>query len=136
MLCGCFRAGGMLCRFPASRGPSRITAASRDARTPTYCPTRVRNQSVPSRMREEMRNVFTTAFVLLIDVERELFLVANGVDASKQDMFDCEVIDIAESDTTLSHRYAKLAVELLNRQRLADEKHKLPWRTMTPRFPM
>ncbi len=33
-----------------------------------------------------------------------------------------------------SHRYAKLAAGLLNRRRLADEKKKLPWRTMTVWF--
>ena len=36
-LCECFRAGGMLCRSPTNRVPSRITATSRAARTPTHC---------------------------------------------------------------------------------------------------
>ena len=56
------------------------------------------------------------------------------VDASKKDI-DYEVLAIADGDTMLSHRYAKLAAELLNRRQLADEKHKLPWRTMTTWFP-
>jgi len=57
------------------------------------------------------------------------------VDASKQDTLGYEVIEVADWDTMLSHRYARLAAELLNRRRLADEKHKLPWRTMTTWFP-
>ncbi len=59
-----------------------------------------------------------------------------AVDISKNDKLDYEVIEVAEGDTMLTHRYAKLAAELLNRRRLADEKHKLPWRTMTAWFPM
>ena len=57
------------------------------------------------------------------------------VDASKQDTLGYEVIEVADGDTMISHRYAKLAAELLNRRRLADEKHKLPRRTMTTWFP-
>ena len=57
-----------------------------------------------------------------------------AVDISKKDTLDYEVIELAEGDTTLSHRYAKLAAGLLNRRRLADEKKKLPWRTMTVWF--
>lgn len=57
------------------------------------------------------------------------------VDASKQDTLGYEVIEVADGDTMLSHRYARLAAELLNRRRLADEKHKLPWRTMTTWLP-
>ena len=45
------------------------------------------------------------------------------------------MIELAEGDTMLSHRYAKLAAGLLNRRRLADEKKNLPWRTMTTWFP-
>ncbi len=59
-----------------------------------------------------------------------------AVDASRKDTLDYKVIELADGDTTLSHRYAKLAVELLNRRRLADEKKKLPWRTMTVWFPL
>ncbi len=58
-----------------------------------------------------------------------------AVDASKKDSLDYDVIELAEGDTMISHRYANLAAELLNRRRLADEKHKLPWRTMTTWFP-
>ena len=58
-----------------------------------------------------------------------------AVDSSRKDILDYEVIEVAEGDTVLSHRYANLAAELLNRRRLADEKHKLPWRTMTTWFP-
>jgi len=58
-----------------------------------------------------------------------------AVDSSRKDTLDYEVIEVAEGDTVLSHRYANLAAELLNRRRLADEKHKLPWRTMTTWFP-
>jgi hypothetical protein len=58
------------------------------------------------------------------------------VDASNKNTLDYEVLAVAEGDTMLSHRYAKLAAELLNRRRLADEEHKLPWRTMTTWFPM
>ena len=58
------------------------------------------------------------------------------VDASNKDTLGYEVIVVADGDTMLSHRYAKLAAELLNRRRLADEEHKLPWRTMTTWFPM
>ena len=57
------------------------------------------------------------------------------VDASKKDSLDYEVIAVADGDTMLSHRYAMLAVELLNRRRLADINRKLPWRTMTTWFP-
>ena len=56
------------------------------------------------------------------------------VDASKKDSLDYKVIVVADGDTIISHRYAKLAAELLNRRRLADEKRKLPWRTMTAWF--
>ena len=58
-----------------------------------------------------------------------------AVDASKKDTIDYEVIELAEGDTMISHRYAKLAAELLNRRQLADKKRKLPWRTMTTWFP-
>ena len=58
-----------------------------------------------------------------------------AVDSSRKDTLDYEVIEVAEGDTVLSHRYAKLAVELLNKRRLADKKRKLPWRTMTTWFP-
>ena len=57
------------------------------------------------------------------------------MDASKKDTIDYEVIEVADGDTMRSHRYAKLAAGLLNRRRLADEKKKLPWRTMTTWFP-
>ena len=57
-----------------------------------------------------------------------------AVDASKKDTIDYEVIEVADGDTTLSHRYAKLAAGLLNRRRLVDEKRKLPWRTITAWF--
>ena len=57
-----------------------------------------------------------------------------AVDASKVDTLDYEVIELAEKDITLSHRYAKLAAELLHRRRLSDEERKLPWRTMTAWF--
>jgi len=58
-----------------------------------------------------------------------------AVDASKKDTIDYEVIELDEGDTMISHRYAKLAAELLNRRQLADKKRKLPWRTMTTWFP-
>lgn len=59
-----------------------------------------------------------------------------AVDASKKDSLDYDVIEHAEGDTMISHRYANLAAELLSRRRREDEKHKLPWRTMTTWFPM
>ena len=65
--------------------------------------------------------------------EKEGGIIAVG--ASKKDSLDYDVIELAEGDTMISHRYANLAAELLNRRRLADEKHKLPWRTMTTWFP-
>ena len=58
------------------------------------------------------------------------------MDASNKDTLGYEIIVVAEGDTMLSHRYARLAAELLNRRRLADEEHKLPRRTMTTWFPM
>ena len=57
------------------------------------------------------------------------------MDASKKDSLDYDVIELADGDTMLSRRYAKLAAELLNRRRLAGKKRKLPWRTMTTWFP-
>ena len=57
------------------------------------------------------------------------------VDASKQYTLNYEVLAVAEGDTMLSHRYAKLAAELLNRRRCEGEGHELPWRTMTTWFP-
>lgn len=43
---------------------------------------------------------------------------------------------ISDRELREDENLAKLAAELLNRRRLADEEHKLPRRTMTTWFPM
>lgn len=80
---------------------------------------------------EEKKNIFYYKYFPRCEKQGGLI----KVDASKKDTLDYEVLEIAEGDTMISHRYAKLAAELLNRRRLADKKRKLPWRTMTTWFP-
>ena len=80
---------------------------------------------------EKKKNIFYYKYFPRCEAEGGVI----AVDISKKDTLDYEVLEAADGDTMRSHRYAELATELLNRRRLADEKHKLPWRTMTVRFP-
>ena len=80
---------------------------------------------------EEKKNIFCYKYFPRCEKQGGMI----KVDTSKKDSLDYEVIELAEGDTMISHRYAGLAAELLNRRRLADKKYKLPWRTMTTWFP-
>ncbi|MBQ7301394.1 MAG: hypothetical protein IJW77_16330 [Clostridia bacterium] len=88
-------------------------------------------RTAPPKDCEEKKNIFYYKYFPRCEKQGGLI----KVDASKKDTLDYEVIEVAEGDTMLSHRYAKLAAELLNRRRREDEEHKLPWRTMTTWFP-
>ncbi|MBQ7930772.1 MAG: hypothetical protein IJ334_07160 [Clostridia bacterium] len=80
---------------------------------------------------EEKKNIFYYKYFPRCEKQGGLI----KVDVSNKDTLGYEVLVVADGDTMLSRRYAKLAAELLNRRRLADKKHKLPWRTMTTWFP-
>ena len=71
-------------------------------------------QTSPPEGCEEKKN--TVYYKYFPRCEAESGIIA--VDTSRKDTLDYKV------------------TELLNRRRLADEKHKLPWRTMTAWFPM
>jgi len=85
----------------------------------------------PPEVCEKKKNIFYYKYFPRCEKQGGLI----KVDTSKKDTLDYEVIEVAAGDTMLSHRYAKLAAELLNRRRRADEEHRLPRRTMTTWFP-
>ena len=85
----------------------------------------------PPEVCEKKKNIFYYKYFPRCEKQGGLI----KVDASKKGTLDYEVIEVAAGDTMLSHRYAKLAAELLNRRRRADEEHRLPRRTMTTWFP-
>ncbi|MBE6562042.1 MAG: hypothetical protein E7662_13050 [Ruminococcaceae bacterium] len=88
-------------------------------------------RTTPPKGCEEKKNIFYYKYFPLCEKQGGLI----KVDSLNEEMLGYEVLAVAEGDTMLSHRYAKLAAELLNRRRCEGEGHELPWRTMTTWFP-